>query len=113
MVVAQAESLLNTSTVPPSRLLPLIFNKQFVVFCPENELHQVQSRGGYGSCSPVLCFTCNLIFNEIHFLLSTRNRIKRKGVKVFNSSDQSCQYLTWSAHYEIPEGSIHISLHLQ
>lgn len=68
-----------------------------------NWTHQVQSRRGYESLNPVLCFTCNLIFIDLHFHLNTRNRIKRKRVQMFSSSGQSCQYLTWSASCEIPE----------
>lgn len=75
-------------------------------------MHQVQSRGGDGSCNPVLCFTCNLIFIEIHFLLRTWNRIKRKRVKMSSSSGQSCQYLTWSARCESPERDQFIFLYV-
>lgn len=58
---------LNTSTGPPSPSLPLQYTPfQFPVQI--YWLHQVQRRWGYRSCYPVLCFTCNLIFIQLHFL---------------------------------------------
>lgn len=76
-----------------------------------NWTRKVQSRRAYETCNPVLCFTCKLIFIELRFLFIW-TRIRGKWVKMFSSSGQSCQHLTWPASCEIPERDYIIFLYI-
>lgn len=67
----QVERPVNASAIAPSRPLRSRFLSPVRKF-PWR--HEVQSRPGCGSCHPVLCFTCNLIFIELHFLWNTWTR---------------------------------------
>lgn len=99
---SQVERHLNTSAGPPFTAPQKPFPWR----------HQVQSWPGCGSCHPVLCFTRNLIFIELQFLLSTWTRTEelkdvgliRPKLSIFDAVVQL--WNTW-------EESTVISVHLQ